>query len=115
MSKKTLTTPSKYGSIFSVGNITSAIKPANGLQVSGNAVFQDAVFRGKVIVEGVDLMEALTKIEKRLGILRTNSELEQQFQELKDLGDKYRELEKEFSEKWECWNVLRQPNDDDAA
>jgi len=109
MSKKTLTTPSKYGSIFSVGN-ASAIKPANGLQVSGNAVF-----RGKVIVEGVDLMEALAKIEKRLGILRTNSELEQQFQELKDLGDKYRELEKEFSEKWECWNVLRQPNNDDAA
>jgi hypothetical protein len=117
MSKKTFTAPSKYGSILSTGNVSVlghsghfTSKNQSSLEVVGKAVFKD-----KVIVEGVDLMEALAKIEKRLGILRTNSELEKQFQELKDLGDQYRKLEKECSEKWEIWNVLQQPNDDDAA
>lgn len=67
----------------------------------------DANFEGNIKVKGVDLVEALEKIEKRLNILRVNKELEERWEELRELGEKYRALEQEIITREEVWNALK--------
>jgi hypothetical protein len=49
-----------------------------------------------VNISGISLRETLQKIEQRLNILAPNKELEAQWEELQELGEKYRKLEKEL-------------------
>lgn len=72
------------------------------LQVKGNAVFD-----GNVTVKGRDLTKMLEAIESRLGILTPNLELESEFDELKALGDAYREAEKKFKEQKRVFEILK--------
>lgn len=67
----------------------------------------DAEFKGDITVKGVKLSERLDEIEKRLAILRPNSDLENRWEELKELGEKYRELEREILEKEQVWDLLK--------
>lgn len=53
------------------------------------------------------LKTILEGIESRLALLRPNPELENEWAELKDLGDQYRKLEKEIQEKMKTWNILK--------
>jgi hypothetical protein len=48
----------------------------------------------------------IADIEKRLNILQVNPELESQWQELKELGDQYRELESKLLEKNKVWEKI---------
>ena len=74
----------------------------SSLQVKGDAEFSvDVKIKGKSIV---DLIE---KIEKRLAILHPNEKLEDEWEELKNLGIRYRELEQEISEKEKMWAILK--------
>lgn len=74
----------------------------NTLQVNGNANIE-----GELTVQGVKLSDRLEKIEERLGILRPNEELEAKWENLRALGQAYRELEKEILEKQEMWAILK--------
>ena len=67
----------------------------------------DAEFEGDVKIKGKSISETLDKIEQRLGILYPNEKLEAKWEELKALGDKYRELEKDILEKEQIWNTLK--------
>jgi hypothetical protein len=58
-------------------------------------------------VKGVKLSERLDEIEKRLAILRPNNDLENRWEELKELGERYRELEKEILGKEHVWDILK--------
>ena len=78
----------------------SSINPT--LRVAG-----DAEFEGDIKIKGVNLTTRLDKIEERLGILHPNEKLEDQWAELKELGERYRELEKEIIEKEAMWNILK--------
>ncbi len=53
------------------------------------------------------LTEVLTKLEERLNILHHNPELENKWDELKELGERYRSLEKELIEKEKMWKILK--------
>lgn len=53
------------------------------------------------------LKEFMDKVEERMNILRPNPELEEQWDELKQLGERYRELEKELLEKNKMWETLK--------
>lgn len=55
----------------------------------------------------VSLMDTLNTINSRLAILKVNPELEERWSELKKLGDRYRELEKEIQDKEKVWNILK--------
>jgi hypothetical protein len=66
-----------------------------------------AEFDGEVTVKGVKLSETLARIEERLGILTTNPELEEKWENLKGLGKMYRELEAEILEKQTVWSILK--------
>lgn len=59
-------------------------------------------------VNGRSLMDAIDALEQRLNILVPNPELEKEWDELRELGERYRELEKKCKEKGEMWKKLKQ-------
>ena len=62
---------------------------------------------GDIHIKGKSLSDLLDKIDERLCILRVNENLEAEWQELSELGDKYRKLEQELQEKSKVWNILK--------
>lgn len=58
-------------------------------------------------VNGRSLTEAIQKLEERLNVLVPNPELEKEWNELKELGDKYRALEAKLKEQGEMWAKLK--------
>ena len=69
---------------------------------------------GMTLKEGCDikvgkksLLHAIDKIEERLGILHPNPELEDRWEELKNLRKQYQELEKDLLEKEKMWTILK--------
>ena len=74
----------------------------NTLQVKGNAEFD-----GEVTIKGKNIADMFAKIEERLAILHPNPELEDRWDELKELGKRYKELEAEIIEKEKVWAILK--------
>lgn len=60
-----------------------------------------------IIVNGVSLMDKLDTIAERLNILDVNQELEAEWDQLRELGERYRELEQELKAKSEMWKTLK--------
>jgi hypothetical protein len=58
-------------------------------------------------INGESLMATLRSLEQRLNILRPNTELEAEWDQLRELGDQYRQLETELMEKQKMWNRLK--------
>jgi hypothetical protein len=85
-------------------NITLAEPDIKGatLKVNGNADFD-----GEVTIKGKNLTDMLEKIEERLAILHPNEKLEDKWDELKELGKRYKELEAEIIEKEKIWAILK--------
>ncbi len=54
------------------------------------------------------LTAVIDKLEERLGILHPNPELEDRWEELKNLRKQYQELEKELLEKEKMWKILKE-------
>ena len=92
------------GTSGSWGNISLAEPNLNGatLSVKGNADFE-----GEVTIQGKSLTGMLEKIEERLAIFHPNPELEDKWDELKELGKRYKELEAEIIEKEKVWSILK--------
>lgn len=78
----------------------------NPLRQGGKLVLDGA--NADVEINGVSLMATLRGIQDRLNILRPNTELEQEWDQLRELGEKYRQLEKELEEKSQMWSALKQ-------
>ena len=62
-------------------------------------------------VNGRSLMDAIDALEQRLNILVPNPELEAEWDELRELGDRYRALEKQCQEKSQVWTTLKKMPD----
>ena len=60
-----------------------------------------------LIVNGKSLNETLQALEEKLNILHPNTELEEEWDELRELGNQYRKLEKELKEKSKMWAALK--------
>ena len=74
---------------------------ANGLEVHG-----DAAFDGDIKVQGRSITDFMDSVEQRLNILRPNSALETEWDQLRELGQRYRKLEAELNEKAAMWAAL---------
>lgn len=85
--------------MFSWGNV---IPNQTVLTVKG-----DANFENDIKIKGVSLSKTLEKLEERLAILKPNPELEERWDELKELGKRYRELEAQIIEKEKMWDILK--------
>ena len=58
-------------------------------------------------VNGWSLVDAVKRIEERLNILQPNTKLESEWAELRELGQKYRELEQHIKDKQATWDRLK--------
>lgn len=76
--------------------------PTTPLKING-----DAEIEGDLKVKGKNLSEVIENIEKRLAILHPNEKLEEKWEELKALGERYRELEKDILEKEKIWDIIK--------
>jgi hypothetical protein len=79
-------------------NISSGIKITDA-----NLVIEN----GDVLIDNYSLLQVLKNIEERLALLTPNPELENDWKELKNLGNQYRELEKKILEKEKTWDILK--------
>lgn len=57
-------------------------------------------------INGQSLLSMLRRIEERINILTVNQELESEWEELRELGDQYRALEKKIKHKINTWQRL---------
>jgi len=58
-------------------------------------------------INGISLLKTMQEIQSRLNILQPNTALEKEWQELFELGRKYRELEQQIKEKQATWDRLK--------
>ena len=97
------TTNNTTGSSWNWGNITTDPNlQGTSIQIKG-----DAEFDGEVTIKGKNIADMFAKIEERLAILHPNEKLEDKWDELKELGKRYKELEAEIIEKEKMWNILK--------
>lgn len=87
-----------WGTLSTTG-MTSSISQSGTIELQGE--------NADIKVNGRSLMDAVAALEQRLNILVPNPELEAEWDELRELGDRYRELEKKCKEKGEMWNKLK--------
>ena len=92
------------GTNTSWANISLADPDIKGSTLKVNG---DADFDGEVTIKGKNLSDMFEKIEERLAILHPNPELEDKWDELKELGKRYKELEQELIEKEKMWAILK--------
>lgn len=69
------------------------IGPAGITSSAGLHVNSDAVFEGDVKIKGISIVETLSKIEKRLSILRPDPEKLEHFEALRKAYEHYKTLE----------------------
>ena len=67
----------------------------------------DAEFDGEVTVKGRSLSEFMESVEQRLNILRPDPALEAEWDQLRALGEQYRALEQQLTEKSKMWDTLK--------
>jgi hypothetical protein len=82
--------------------IATGTNASNTLSVQG-----DAEFDGDITVRGRSLAEFMESVEHRLNILRPNAKLEAEWDQLRELGEQYRKLEQQLTEKSQMWDTLK--------
>lgn len=96
------------GQVYTTNNTSSSwITSDPSLKGSTLKVNGDADFEGEVTIKGKNIADMFSKIEERLAILHPNPELEDRWDELKELAKRYKELEQEIIEKERVWAILK--------
>lgn len=74
----------------------------------------DLGHHGINVKEGADIKigntslgDFIRNVEQRLALLTPNPALEKEWEELKELGDRYRELEQHIKDKMKTWDILK--------
>jgi len=89
-----------HGPIYTAASTWT--NPGTGtIQIKG-----DAVFEGNITWKGRDMREWFETVEARLAMLQPNPELEKDWEELAELGQKYLELERKLLEKQLVFDIL---------
>ena len=97
----TYTTNTTSPWIVNNGSISPAmaINPSSSIEIKG----EDADIK----INGKSMVTWMEAVEERLNILTPNPELEQEWDELQELGERYRALEKKCKEKAQMWAALK--------
>lgn len=99
-----LTSP--YTITTAVGTSTSA-PWATFNPTSGSTKIQLDGENADITVNGWSLVSAVKRIEERLGLFQPNTELEKEWEELRVLGEQYRQLEQHIQDKQATWDRLK--------
>lgn len=89
---------SNWNTISGLTTNTLTVPPSGRMELQGA--------QADIVMNGVSLNDTLKLIQDRLCMLRPNPELEQEWDQLRDLGEQYRELEKQLTEKQRAWELL---------
>ena len=100
-------TSGSSGQVLTSNGTNSSIWADPSLKGSTLSVKGDADFEGEVTIKGKNIADMFAKIEERLAILHPNPELEDRWDELKELAKRYKELEQEIIEKEKVWAILK--------
>ena len=60
-----------------------------------------------ITINGMSLKTTLEALQERLNWMQPNTELEAEWDQLRELGDRYRELEQQCQEKSQMWAKLK--------
>ena len=60
-----------------------------------------------ITINGTSLLATLAALQERLNWMQPNTELEAEWDQLRELGDRYRELEQQCQEKSQMWAKLK--------
>jgi hypothetical protein len=60
-----------------------------------------------ITINGTSLLATLAALQERLNWMQPNTDLEAEWDQLRELGDRYRELEQQCREKSQMWAKLR--------
>jgi hypothetical protein len=115
LSNVSLTSPYTYTSSASLGAFPNTIYTTNGTNTlpwmtQASLSAPKITLNGEgadVEVNGWSLIDAVKRIEQRLGLFQPNPELEAEWKDLKRLGDRYRKLEQRIKDKQATWDRLR--------
>ena len=76
-----------------------AVSQSGQISLSGN--------NADIVINGVSLVSKLDAIAERLNILDVNKELEAEWDQLRELGEQYRQLELDLRAKSAMWKTLK--------
>ena len=63
--------------------------------------------KADIDINGKSLMKTLDALQERLNMLTPNPEMEAEWDQLRELGERYRELEQQCREKTQMWDKLK--------
>jgi len=86
------------GATYNSNNLAN-LSPTNKISIKGENADLD--------INGVSLKDFMQRVEQRLAILTPDAKLEEEWEELRALGDRYRELEKEINAKMKTFDILK--------
>lgn len=91
------------------GTISAATwqNPSPSVSIEQSGVVKLSGFGADVVINGVSLKETLEGIQARLNMLQPNTALEDDWNELQELGKQYRRLEAQLLEKQRMWSTLQ--------
>jgi hypothetical protein len=104
---------------YTITGSTGITVPWTGTSTTSNTITMDSSWNrpasskirldgpeADIEINGESLTGMLKRIEQRLNILRPNEALEQEWEELKALGNAYRTLEAQIQAKMKTWNAV---------
>ena len=80
-------------------SVIGSVQPSAKISLKGD--------NADIDINGKSLVEWMEGMEERLNWMQPNTELEKEWDELQELGNRYRELEKQCKEKSEVWKKLK--------
>ena len=89
--------------------INPSVSPSPNVKISGAGLEMDESC--DIQIGERSLMKTLDQINERLAIVERNLKLEEEFSELKELGEQYRKLEQELKERMTTWDLLASRQD----
>lgn len=92
---------------------TNGLNGTSGAQINPSGTMELTGENADLKIRGKSMVDWMEKVEERLNILTPNKEMEAEWDELRELGERYRELERKCKEKGEMWNKLKSlPNNE---
>jgi hypothetical protein len=97
---------------WAIGSVTGATYTSTNTSTN----LTDLTSAGKISIKGenadldingVSLKDFMARVEQRLAILIPDPRLEEEWEELRALGDRYRELEKEINDRMKTFDILK--------
>ena len=103
----TYTINANSSSPWAIGSVTGANYATNITDRNQTGKISIKGENADLDINGASLKDFMARVEQRLAILTPDSRLEEEWEELRVLGDQYRELEKEINAKMKTFDILK--------